>query len=70
MNKEKEKYRRAFGRQVAVELSEEALADIGGQGHKRPMAKSWSTCDGTRTHRADTGLDCTGQTDDYGGLPV
>ena len=69
MNKGQTKYHRVLGRQVAVELPEEGLAQVGGEG-RRPVTKAFSTCDGTVTHDARTGRDCTGATDAIGGLPV
>lgn len=69
MNKKETTYRRALGRQVAVELPDDGLANVGGQGRK-PIAKAFSTCDGDVTHQPGAPRDCTGQTDAIGGLPV
>lgn len=69
MKKTQAQYRRAFGHQVAVELPEDSPAMIG-QAGDRPVIQAFTTCDGLRTHRADTGLDCSGQSDDIGGFPV
>jgi len=43
MNKNETTYRRPLGRQVAVELPDDGLANVGGQGRK-PVAKAFSTC--------------------------
>ncbi|HEX4494310.1 MAG TPA: hypothetical protein VIE43_01465 [Thermoanaerobaculia bacterium] len=69
MKKEEVKHRRVLGHQVAVELPDEELFNVDGKGRK-PVAKSFSTCDGTVTHHPANGRDCSGQTDDIGGLPI
>jgi hypothetical protein len=69
MHKGETKYRRVLGRQVAVELPENGLAKVSAR-DDQPGIQSFTTCDGVRTHRADTGVDCSGQSDDIGGYPV
>jgi hypothetical protein len=61
MAKKGRSYRRAFGRQVAVELPIEHLNRASG-GQDDIVIQSTRTCDGTQTY-TPTGRDCSGGTD-------